>query len=123
MIRAARLCAVLLTAGHVLVPTTLAMDCPDLVGRWPYGSASGVAVSGDFAYFGSGTVLLVADVSNRAAPFIVAEVVLPGRGCGCGNKQSSRRNRVAGWYSGDCRVFGCYGGGFGIRRNQSRTNE
>ena len=33
-------------------------DCPELVGRWPFGPARAVAVSGDYAYFSSGAVLL-----------------------------------------------------------------
>ena len=58
-------------------PPALAQDCPELVGRWPYGLAYAVAVSGSHAFFGSGTVLVVADVSNAAAPLAVGEVVLP----------------------------------------------
>ena len=76
--RVARVVVAFVIAGLVLVPTALAEDCPELVGRWPYGAANGVAVSGTFAYFGSGTVLIVADVSNAAKPQVVAEVVLPG---------------------------------------------
>ena len=51
-----------------------AQDCPELVGRWPYGPTRAVAVDGDYAYFGSGTVLMVADVSNLASPNVVGEV-------------------------------------------------
>jgi hypothetical protein len=50
-----------------------AQDCPELVGRWPYGPSYAVAASGDYAYFGSGTVLMVADVSNPSAPRTAAK--------------------------------------------------
>jgi hypothetical protein len=48
--------------------TGLAQDCPEPVGRWPHGSAFSVAVSGDYAYLGNGTVLVIVDVSNPAVP-------------------------------------------------------
>ena len=35
-------------------------------------------MSGDYAYFGSGMALMVADVSDAAAPQVVGEIVLPG---------------------------------------------
>ena len=69
--------AVLVTLGITVVQTVLALDCPTQVGRWPYGSAHAVAASGNYAYFSSGTVLVVADVSNPAAPTAVGEAVLP----------------------------------------------
>jgi hypothetical protein len=77
-IRVAVLFVGFVISSLVLVPSAPAQDCPELVGRWPYGQAGAVAVSGTFAYLGSGTVLLVVDVSNAAAPQVVAEVVLPG---------------------------------------------
>jgi hypothetical protein len=52
-------------------------DCPELAGRWPYGPAHAVAVSGDHAYFGSGSVLMVVDVSNPSSPQPVGESGLP----------------------------------------------
>jgi len=75
--REAQLVAVLVIAVCGLTTPPLAQDCPELVGRWPYGPAYAVAVSGDFAYFGSGTVLLVADISNPASPQVVGEVAFP----------------------------------------------
>lgn len=62
----------------VLVSPVLAQDCPERVGRWPYGRPVAVAASQPYAYIGSGTALVVADVSNAAAPLVVGEVVPPG---------------------------------------------
>ena len=56
----------------------LAQDCPELVGRLPYGAVSTVAVSGDYAYFNSGDALKVADVSDPSLPHVVGYVALPG---------------------------------------------
>ena len=60
------------------IPPAAAQECPELVGRWPYGSAYAVVVDGDYAYFGSGTTLQIADVSDPASPQWVGEAVLPG---------------------------------------------
>ncbi|MEN8164777.1 MAG: hypothetical protein ABFS37_11665, partial [Acidobacteriota bacterium] len=67
---------ILFVSGGLCTPPAFAQDCPELVGRWPYGRADAVAVSGDYAFFGSGTVLMIADVSNPATPEIMGEVVL-----------------------------------------------
>ncbi|HQN95782.1 MAG TPA: hypothetical protein PLM61_05400 [Thermoanaerobaculales bacterium] len=70
---------VLGVAGAVLLASpALAQDCPELAGQWPYGPAHAVAVSGNYAYFGSGAALLVADVSIPAALHVVGDVTLPG---------------------------------------------
>jgi len=61
----------------VLAVPALAQDCPELVGRWPYGPTWALDVSGDHAYFGSGKALLVADISDPAAPQVVGDVLLP----------------------------------------------
>ena len=45
--------------------------CPELLGRWPYGESRAVAVSGGYAYFSSGTTLLVVDVGGPSPPVIV----------------------------------------------------
>ena len=47
-----------------LASTAGAADCPELLGKWGYGPVIAVAVSGNYAYFGSGTMLLVADLAN-----------------------------------------------------------
>lgn len=54
-----------------------AQDCPELLGRWPYGQATAVAVSGDTAFVGSGTALLVIDVSNPSSPQLLGDVAMP----------------------------------------------
>ncbi len=54
-----------------------AQGCPELLGLWPYGPASVVAVSGTTAYVGSGPALLVVDVSVPASPQLLGEVTLP----------------------------------------------
>ncbi len=64
--------------GGLNTSPIFAQDRPELVGRWPYGSAYAGTVSGNFAYFGSGTVLQIADISDPATPQVVGEVVLPG---------------------------------------------
>ncbi len=60
-----------------LVVADARADCPELVGRWPYGPAFAVAASGDYAYFTSGAALMVADVSDPSAPRVVGDVTLP----------------------------------------------
>jgi len=65
-----------LVLGGLCSLPVVAQDCPELVGRWPYGRANAVAVSGDYAYFGSGLVLMIADVSDPATSQIMGEVVL-----------------------------------------------
>jgi len=72
------LVALLGIGAGVLAAPALAADCPELVGRLPYGAVSRVAVSGDYAYFNSGDTLKVADVSDPSAPHVVGYVVLPG---------------------------------------------
>ena len=63
----------------VLVSGSVAFgECPDLIGRVPYGPSIAVATSGTHAYFSSGGVLMIADVSNPAVPIVVGEVELPG---------------------------------------------
>ncbi|PWB68537.1 MAG: hypothetical protein C3F15_16150 [Holophagae bacterium] len=73
-----RLVALLGIGAGVLTAPAIAQDCPELVGHWPYGPATAVAVSGDNAYVGSGRTLLIADVSDPSAPGLVGEVTFPG---------------------------------------------
>ncbi|MBS1241887.1 MAG: Laminin sub domain 2, partial [Gemmatimonadetes bacterium] len=63
--------------GHATAQLPLPASCPELVGRWPYGSTWAVAISGGYAYYGNGTALMVAEVFDPAAPQVVGEVVLP----------------------------------------------
>jgi len=51
--------------------------CPELVGRWPYGPCETVAVEGNIAYFGSGTVLIIAECLNPTAPAKIGQIALP----------------------------------------------
>jgi hypothetical protein len=62
----------------LLATPALAEDCPELAGRWPYGPAYSVEASGHHAYFGSGTALIVADVTDLTAPRTVGRITLPG---------------------------------------------
>ncbi len=70
---------VMLIGAVTLVCTdgVVAQTCPELIGRWPYGPATAVAIDGNTAYLGSGTVLLVLDVSTPATPLLLGEIVLP----------------------------------------------
>ncbi len=52
----------------VLAVPALAQNCPELIGHWPYGPSLAGAVAGNYAYFGSGKALMVADISNPADP-------------------------------------------------------
>jgi len=63
----------------VLAAPALAADCPELEGRWPYGPAYAADVSGNHLYYGSGSVLKVAELSDPAHPQPVGEsAALPG---------------------------------------------
>jgi len=71
------LATILSICGGLHQAPAFAQGCPELVGRWPFGPPYAVAISGDYVYFGSGTVLLIADVSAPASPQLVGEVLLP----------------------------------------------
>jgi hypothetical protein len=66
-----------MVATCVLAVPALAQDCPELIGRWPYGPTWALDISGDRAYFGSGKALMVADISDSAAPQVVGDILLP----------------------------------------------
>ena len=55
-----------------------AQSCPELVSKVPYGPSRAVSQVGDHAYFSSGAVLMIADVTDPAAPVVVGELELPG---------------------------------------------
>jgi hypothetical protein len=59
-------------------PLVSAQHCSDLVGQWSRGPSDAVAVSGDYVFFGSGPSMLIADVSQPAAPQVVGEITLFG---------------------------------------------
>jgi hypothetical protein len=76
-VRVAHVVALVVIGVCVPAVPARAAECPELVGRWPYGRTNAVAVSGSFAYFGSGTALVVADVSTPSTPHVVGDVTLP----------------------------------------------
>ncbi|MFH1177684.1 MAG: choice-of-anchor D domain-containing protein, partial [Acidobacteriota bacterium] len=47
-------------------------------GRWGYGQVKVIATAGSYAYFVSGTVLEVADITTPAAPTVVGRLLLAG---------------------------------------------
>jgi len=66
----------------LLASPVLAQDCPELVGRWPYGPAFAVAMTEGHAYLTSGSALEVVDVADRRRRGVVGAVALPGIGVG-----------------------------------------
>ncbi len=50
--------------------------CPQLTGRWGYGPVHAVAAAGTHAYYGSGSVLMIADLTNPASVSVVGHVLL-----------------------------------------------
>jgi len=69
--------AVVISSPHATTQIAEAEECLPQVGRWPYGPAGAVAVSGGFAYIGSGAVLKIADTSDPSATRVLGEVALP----------------------------------------------
>ena len=49
-------------------------DCLPVVGRWSYGPTDSVEVAGSYAYFNSGAVLKIADLSDASQPVVVGEI-------------------------------------------------
>ena len=47
------------------------------MGAWAHGPCYAVAVHGEYAYFGDGSYLKIADISNPASPVEVGKVLLP----------------------------------------------
>jgi hypothetical protein len=76
----------------------LAQDCPELVGRWPYGPAFAAEVAGGYLYYSNGTTLMVAELLDPSAPQVVGEVELAGAGAGIA--VSGRYAYVAGHSAG-----------------------
>jgi len=61
----------------IVLHPELSPGCPDLIGEVPFGPCQAVARSGDYAYFSSGPVLMIADVSDPTAPIVLGELELP----------------------------------------------
>ena len=57
----------------VLAAPAFAADCPELEGRWPYGPSFAADVAGGYLYYGSGSVLKIAGLSDPAHPVPVGE--------------------------------------------------
>jgi hypothetical protein len=74
----AHVVALVVVNVFALAAPAVAEDCPELVGSWPLGDAHAVAVSGTTVYLGSGSALLVVDVSDPAMPDVVGEANLLG---------------------------------------------
>ncbi len=73
----ARLAVAAAVAWCLLSTPARAQDCPQQVGRSPYGPAYAVAVSDDDVYLGSGAALIVIDVSVPSSPLLAGWVALP----------------------------------------------
>lgn len=57
--------------------TTMAQECPRLVGRWPYGPTEVVAAGDDgTVYIGSGSAFRAVDVTDPQSPTVVGELVV-----------------------------------------------
>jgi hypothetical protein len=61
----------------VAYATATAAECPELIGRLPYGPATAVAASGDLVLYASGPMLMIADVADPANPVVLGEFELP----------------------------------------------
>ena len=59
------------------VTTAMSQDCPEDVGRWPYGPAETVAASGNLVFLGSGVSLQIVDLTDPATPRLVGEITFP----------------------------------------------
>lgn len=57
-----------------MAPRVWADDCLPVVGRWSYGPTDSVEVAGSYAYFNSGAVLKIADLSDASQPVVVGEI-------------------------------------------------
>ena len=66
----------LLIAVAALPMTAAAEPCSELADRWPAGPADAVFTRAGRAYFGSGTVFTIGDLSNLASPVVLAEIDL-----------------------------------------------
>jgi hypothetical protein len=70
--------SVMVLVALLAVPA-VAQDCPELEGRWPYGPTFAADGSGGYLYYGSGSVLEVAELSSPGDPQPVGESApLPG---------------------------------------------
>jgi len=66
----------LIAASLLPVVAAAAEECPQVVERWPAGPADAVFIRTGRAYFGSGTVLTIGDVSVPSSPVVLGEIDL-----------------------------------------------
>ena len=66
----------LIAAGWLPMIGQAAGECPEVVDHWPAGPADAVFIRTGRAYFGSGTVLTIGDVTTPASPAVLAELDL-----------------------------------------------
>jgi len=59
-----------LIAAASLPATFVAAQCSELADRWPAGPADAVFTRAGRAYFGSGTIFTIGDLSNPPSPVI-----------------------------------------------------
>jgi len=71
-----RLVALVGVTACVLASPALAQDCPELLGQWPDDPAELVTFDEPYAYAAYDTLLMVADISDPAAPAIVGGLTL-----------------------------------------------
>ncbi len=72
--------------GLLCLALNVTASCPELLGRWPYGPATSVAVSGSVAFFGSGAALVPVNLDAMYAapavglqlPSVVRRIALAG---------------------------------------------
>jgi hypothetical protein len=66
----------LIAAASLSLAAAAAEECPQVVDRWPAGPADAVFTRAGRAYFGSGTVLTIGDVSVPSSPVVLGEIDL-----------------------------------------------
>ncbi len=66
----------LIAAASLPIAAAAAEHCPEVADRWPAGPADAVFTRAGRAYFGSGTVLTIGDVSVPSSPVVLGEIDL-----------------------------------------------
>jgi hypothetical protein len=66
----------LIVATSLPIAAAVAAECPQVIDRWPAGPADAVFTRAGRAYFGSGTVFTIGDLSNPSSPVVLAEIDL-----------------------------------------------
>jgi hypothetical protein len=71
-----RLVTLVGVATCVFATSALAQDCPELLGQWPDDQSELVTIDEPYAYAAYDALLMVADISNPAAPAVVGSFTL-----------------------------------------------